>query len=311
MTATTGLHARSRRISCWASRARSAALLLGLCLLPHVAQAACAVTKRTSVPFTRRNGLLMVDVTVNGTAVRFQLDTGAERSVLSVAAADRLHLRRDEWVSTDIEGVGGRDRRRLGRPDSLLLAGLPLWRHTLVADDSLVVGPLPDGVDGLLGQDYLSPYDLELDPASSTVSLYAVAGCSGHFLPWSARYEATPLWRPVRNVLATPLRLEGKAIWAELDTGSQRSLITLPGMITLGLQAGGADTLRGFGPATMAARSQDFPSVQIGFLPAAPMSLEIAPVRTFRSLGALLGADWLGSHHVWISWATDQLFVAQ
>ena len=306
MTGRTGVKSRWQPISCWASRA----LLLGLTLLPLFAHAACTVSKRVSVPIVRTNGLLTVDVAVNGTPVRFLVDTGAERSVLSIPAAERMHLRRDEWVSTDIQGAGGRDRERLGRPDTLRLGELPLWRHTLVADNSLVVGPLPDGVDGLLGEDYLSPYDLELDPASNTMTLYAVEGCSGRFLPWTTPYDMTPLWRPAGNILATPLRLDGRAIWAMLDTGANTSAITLTGMIALGLGAGGGDTVHGFGRGSLAARTQNFPSVTVGFLPPAPMNLVIAPIRTLRSLGALLGADWLGTRHIWISWATDRLFVA-
>ncbi len=68
--------------------------------------------------------------------------------------------------------------------------------------------------------------------------------------------------------------------------------------------------MRGFGPDSVAARMQDFAVVQVGPLPAGNSAMLIAPIRTLRSIGALLGADWLSGRHVWISWATDQLFVA-
>ena len=166
-------------------------------------------------------------------------------------------------------------------------------------------------IAGLLGQDYLSPYDLDLDIQAGRLALYAVAGCAGRFLPWTGRYAALPAWRPVRNVLALPMRVGGKALQAELDSGAEATTLTLPGMVQLGLAAGGAGRMSGFGRDSLATRTQSFPAVQIGSLPAGPADLVIAPVRTLRSIGALLGADWLATRHVWVSWATDQVFVAE
>ena len=252
---------------------------------------------------------------MNGTTENFLLDTGAERTVVGLQAADRLHVARDEWVSTDMQGAGGRDRRRLGRPASLTLAGIPLHRHTVAADNSVVIGPIPDQIEGkpvagLLGEDMLSPFDLDLDIAAGTLTLYDVAGCSGRFLPWRGAYVAIPAWRPVRNILAVPVRVGSVTLQAMLDSGALRSTITLPGMIQLGLDGGGTGRVAGFGAGTVAAHLQAFSAVQVGPLPAAPLEMVVAPIRTLRSLGALLGADWLGGRRVWISWATDQVFVA-
>ena len=261
-------------------------------------------------------GLVLVPVAINGAVEPFVLDTGAERSVVGLAAADRLRLARDEWVSTDIQGAGGVDRRRLGRPSSLSLGGLALRRRTVAADDSVVVGPIPDTVAGhpvagLLGADFLSPYDLDLDIPAGRVTLYSVAGCAGRFLPWTEPYAALPAWRPVRNVMTLAMQVGGKALQAELDSGTATTTLTLPGMVQLGLAAGGADRVRGFGAGSLAVHVQRFPAVQVGSLPAAPADLAVAPVRTLRSVGALLGADWLATRHVWVSWATDQVFVAR
>ncbi len=295
---------------CWL-----AAAVLVLALACHHASAACQATPRATIALRRAGTGILVPVTVNGAVVDFLLDTGAERTVIGLQAADRLHIARDEWVSTDMQGAGGRDRRRLGRPASLALGGLALRRHTVAADNSVVIGPIPEAANGvpiagLLGEDFLSPFDLDLDVAGGTMTLYDVTGCSGRFLPWRGGYDAVAAWRPVRNVLAVPLRVGGTALQAMLDSGALHSVVTLPGMIQLGLVAGGSDAVRGFGPASVAAREQSFASVQVAGLPPAPMDLLIAPVRTLRSIGALLGADWLSGRHVWISWATDQLFVA-
>ena len=298
----------------WLLRSAAAALA-GLIAAGPASWAACQVRPRATLPIERAGTGILVPVTLNGITERFLLDTGAERSVIGLDAADRLHVARDEWVSTDIQGTGGRDRRRLGRPTSLSLAGLALHRHTVAADNSVVIGPLPEQVEGrpiagLLGQDFLSPFDLDLDLAAGTLTLYEVEGCAGRFLPWRGGYQAVPAWRPVRNVLAVPLRVGTASLQALLDTGALHSVITLPGMIQLGLVAGGTDRVTGFGPGSLAAHMQPFGSVQVGALPPGPLDMVVAPIRTLRSLGALLGADWFSGRHVWISWATNQVFVA-
>ena len=309
----TGASARwRRRLGRPAARAAALAALL---LAGQQVQAACRVTARATVTLQRAGTAILVPVTLNGVTSAFLLDTGAERTVVGLQAADRLHIARDEWVSTDIQGAGGRDRRRLGRPASLALDGLALRRHTVAADNSVVIGPIPETVEGvpiagLLGQDFLSPFDVDLDLAAGTLTLYSVAGCSGRFLPWRGAYAAVAAWRPVRNVLAVTLRVGGATLQAMLDSGALHSVVTLPGMVQLGLAAGGTDAVRGFGPATLAAHMQSFASVQVAPLPPAPMDMVVAPIRTLRSIGALLGADWLSGRHVWVSWATDQLFVA-
>ena len=288
--------------------------LFFLCWTATAASAACRVERRATVPVTRAGSLLLVPASINGSVVDFILDTGAERSVVGLAAADRLHLARDEWVSTDIIGAGGRDRRRLGRPASFSLGGIVLRRHTVAADNSVVVGPMTDQVDGrqvagLLGEDYLSPFDLDLDIGAGTLTLYSVSGCAGRFLPWTEHYTAIAAWRPVRNILMLPMRIGGTTLQAELDSGASATTVTFSGMLALGLAGGGGDTVRGFGAGSLAARTQHFPAVQIGDMQAAPADLVVAPIHTLRSVGALLGADWLAKFHVWISWATDQVFV--
>ena len=286
-----------------------------LCLLATPAYAACRVERRATVPVTRAGGLLLVPASINGTMVDFVLDTGAERSVVGLAAADRLHLARDEWVSTDSTGAGGRDRRRLGRPASFSLGGIALRRHTVAADSSVVVGPVLDQVDGrpvagLLGEDFLSPFDLDLNIGAGTLTLYSVSDCAGRFLPWTEHYTAIAAWRPVRNMLMLPMRIGGTSLQAELDSGAAATTVTFFGMLPLGLAAGGGITVRGFGAGSLAARTQHFPAVQIGDMTAAPADLLVAPIHTLRSVGVLLGADWLAKWHVWVSWATDQVFVA-
>jgi Aspartyl protease len=296
----------------WVVRSAVVAALLML-FAGHPASAACRVEPRATIPVQRVGGAILVPVAVNGITADFVLDTGAERSVVGLQAATRLALARDEWVSTDMLGTGGFDRRRLGRPRSLMLGGIALRRHTVAADNSLVVGPIMETiaghpVAGLLGEDFLSPFDLDLDVAAGTLKLFDVTGCSGAFVPWPGHVTAIAAMRPVRNILVLPVAVAGRALEAQLDTGASASVIMAPGMAKLGLLPGGGEPLRGFGNGIQHAHAQSF-SLQVGSTPAAATTLLVAPIHGLRSIDMLLGADWVGVRRIWISWATNQVFL--
>ena len=276
--------------------------------------AACSVTARRTVPVEMAGGLMVVSVAVNGVASPFVLDTGAERSVIGTQAALALHVARDEWVSTDMLGLGGRDRQRLGRPASLSLDGIALRRNTMAADNTVVIGAIPTQVAGhpiagLLGQDFLSPFDLDLDPAHGRVTLYDVSGCAGDFLPWREPYTGVQATRLVRNLLAVPVEVNGLPLRATVDTGSQMSVVTAPGAQRLGLPPGGDVRVAGFGPGIETGRLERL-NIRFGGATSAAMALLVTQAHLMRSIEMVLGQDWLSHRHVWISWSTGQVLVA-
>ncbi len=287
------------------------ALLAGL-----PARAACRVERLASVPVTViGGGTLLVPVTINGMREDFVLDTGAERSVITPAAAEKVGLTRDAWVSADMQGVGGHNANRLGRPRSFSLGGIALRRRTMAADNSIAVATLASNVPahpiaGLLGQDFLSNYDLDLDVRHGTLGVYDVSGCTGWFLPWPGHYSAIAAFRPVRDTLMLPVTINGHTMMAELDSGSARSVVLAPGMVQLGLAPGGGVTLRGLGAGSVTAHLQRFDTLRVGDETIPSVEMLVAPFHALRIVSVLLGADWLQARRVWISWTTDQVFVA-
>jgi len=298
-------------------------LVLFACVLgwQGTARAACEVDERTAVPFTLTSGHLLVPLTVNGITASFVLDTGAERSLVTPDAVRRLDLALDRWVGTTMRGVGGVVEHQNAVPRSLTLGGVALRRHTITHDISLTVGALPEmGVgaptDGLLGRDLLSVFDLELDMAGHRLTLYDVHGCSGRFLPWTSPYASVPAETPMTHALILPITLDGNRLTALLDTGASASMITLQGMIRLGLTpaslAGDPGGMaRGVGRQAPEMRRHRFASLLIGSETLHNPELWVAPVRMVPFVDALLGADWLAMHRrVWISFATSQVFFA-
>ena len=296
------------------SFASGAFVLLAL-LACGPARAACRVEQQATVPVAMAGGVPLVPVEINGMQESFVLDTGAERSVIGPQAALRVGLARDEWVSTDMQGVGGRDATRLGRPRTLTFGGIALRRHTMAADNSIAVATIPETIGGrpvagLLGQDYLSTFDLDLDVAHGTLGLFDVSGCTGAFLPWTGHYTTIPAYRPVRNILLMPVSVDGQSLEAQLDSGSSNSVVIAPGIERLRLAAGGDERVHGLGAGSIAAHPQRFATVRVGSETLPDMTMLVAPYHALRITDMLLGADWLRNRRVWVSWATNQIFVA-
>ncbi len=260
-------------------------------------------------------------VEVNGVTASFLMDTGAQRSVVSEAAVKRLGVARDEWVGTTMSGIGGVNDRANANPRSLALGGVPLVRRTLRRDTSLTVGILPSSsvpgevVDGLLGRDYLSEFDLDLDVASRQMELYQASGCSGRFLPWAGDYVAIPVSNPTESALLIPVLLDGVPLRAMLDSGASGSLLAAPGMFRMKLGLGDLENdpsipVGGLGAHTVIMRQHRFRTLRVGPQTMDAPLLWVAPVRLSPIADMLLGADWLAARRVWISYATRQIFVA-
>ena len=297
-------------------------LLLACLLVPAAARSACVVDNKATVPLDVGGGTITVPVAINGAIATMILDTGAQRSILTEAAAHRLNVARDEWVGTTMRGIGGIASRPNADPRTLTLGGVPLVRRTLNHDTSLTVGVIPHTrfgnvvIDGALGRDFLALFDLDLDVPDRRLTLYQVRGYGGHFLPWQGGYAGVPVSLLDQDAVIVPVTLDGTPLRALLDTGSGSSLVAAPGLFRLGLQLDGfandpAVQVSGAGAHVVTMHRHMFRSLQVGGQATGAPVIWVAPgVHLTPIVDMLLGADWLAERRVWISYATRQLFVA-
>ena len=297
----------------WIPKAVRSAIVTGF--LAVGSAAACDVQPRATVPVDISGSLMVAPVQVNGIAGRFIVDTGAARTVVTPAAVARFGLELDEWTATTMRGVGGVERRRNAMPRSVTLGGVALRRRSLSGDSILRVAALPvgDGIDGLLGRDFLSVFDVDLDPARRIMALFTVEGCSGRFVPWPDGYEEIPMDPPLDGALLVPAVLDGVRLRALLDTGASRTVLSLSGMARMGLTVGGdaPEVISGVGPRRVTAWPHWFRGLRIGSdVTVAPMLLA-APIPLQPVSDLLVGLDWIQGRRLWISWSTRRLFVAK
>jgi hypothetical protein len=266
--------------------------------------------------------VILAPVAVNSITGSFILDTGAAQTVVTPDAVAKFGLALDEWTSSTMRGVGGIERHRNGDPSSVELGGVALRRRSLARDATLRVATLPRSaanghkIDGLLGRDFLSLFDLALDLPHRSLTLYEVRGCTKRFLPWTEDYASVPVENPADSALVVPVELDGVPLRALVDSGAGSTLIAAPGMARLGLGldrlAGDAsEIVSGMGPHTVTMWQHRFHTLRVGGEISADPVFIVAPIALNPIADMLLGADWLLPRKVWISYATRQIFVSR
>ena len=206
-------------------------MLLGGIAMMAACTTAVALPGAVAVPVDVADGRCVVAVLLDGRVARMVVDTGAERTLVTRAAAQRLGLRRDLWVDTPMEGAGGQVERHpnvdVGSPS---LGKMALFQET-GRGLSLAVTDLNLGdADGLLGSDLLRHFTLDLDmPKARLVLLPAggtmAAGNCVQLRPWA------------RGLLLCPVRVDQQELTALVDTGAGATLINARGLHRLGITA--------------------------------------------------------------------------
>jgi predicted aspartyl protease len=273
------------------SAGRRQVLLGGLCLAGGAARAA--------VPMQMAGGQMVVPVVLDGQMARMVVDTGAERTVLTRAAVARLGLRLDPYVDSILRGAGGRlETYRNADVGHASLGGMRLTQRA-GAKLSLSVTDMALGADGLLGGDLLRHFTLTLDFAAGTLALGPAGSRAGG--------NAVALRRLWPDLLLAPVRLDGRALVALVDTGAAGSMLNRRGMARLGLTPA---ALRGDRAAEMGALGgrtagwwHRFASCSVGSL-SVPAPLMLVAEVPEPGFDMILGLDILGRQRLALSYGT-------
>lgn len=260
------------------------------------------------------HGLPLVSARINGAAVPLILDTGAEETVLTAAAALRLGLTSHREYPRSLRSVSGGIATGQARIESLAAAGGGV-RDFFVLVGSLSL-PSVAGVQpaGLLGGDFLSHFDVDLDLADGRLRLYP-PGCAPARPPWRIRYTTIPANLSIDGRLFFPVALDGHRLFAFIDTGAQVSTIDTAAAAGLGLSkaeiAGDpAARLRGISAAPVEAHVHRFSWLRIGGETVRGPVLVVTALN-LPDADIVLGLDFLHGRRVWFSYQTHRIFLAQ
>jgi predicted aspartyl protease len=200
-----------------------------------VAQSRCKFVRMAEWPVRLVGGHIVTDGAINGKKVAIILDTGAQRTIMLRSAAVRLDLPRHELRGSPMYGMRGElrletatvDEFRLGESGSSAL-------QLLVAGE----GTFAEGIDMLLGEDFLHNFDVEFDLAHRAVRLFVPKDCDGISLAyWTRDPPGEVEIEPIRAgqlamafaegpQIAFTVKINDRPIYAILDSGASSSVMT-------------------------------------------------------------------------------------
>ena len=124
-----------------------------------------AAADPTVVPYAA-GGPLVVTAALDGVPVRLLVDTGADRTIISLAAAGRAGLAGAPGTPVQLSGVGGRVAGVEVTVATLDLAGSRIGNFRVIVHDAGVAN-----ADGLLGRDVLDAFTLTVDAVGGRATI--------------------------------------------------------------------------------------------------------------------------------------------
>ncbi len=279
---------------------------------PVLASQSCTLTRRASVPVSLP-GIPLVAAEINGRPATLILDTGAEYSVLTGAAARRLGVTTRYDFARTMGGIGREMRTGDAKLDSFRLGGVLLRDpRILVGDVVLHIGA--SDPDGLLGASVLGDFDLDIDLPRRRLTLYDRVDCARLQPPWTGRYATLEMTRSLSGHPFFPVTINGHTLSATLDTGAQRTVLAARAAPGAGVGADSQLATREL--RTQGAAGEIVPAslhlvreFRVGGEPIRTPIL-VAPAALPRDIDALLGLDFLMTHRVWLSYGSRRMFLA-
>ena len=279
------------------------------------ARLGCSLVRVATMPLETHGDLLFVRGRILGNPVFLLVDTGAERTLLTETAVERLHLPRDYQHATRTYGIGS----STASWDAQLPGGLTLG-GTRFPEENVTVGRFDmmrfagEAADGLLGADILLAFDLDIDAPNHRLTLYrARRGCPDGGPPWNETYLRLDGIATRGDRMLIPFVLDGVVGLGVLDTGAQLSTISTRMAERVGLDEGelaadGTVMAHGAAPDQIAVRIHRFRELRVG--PSVIDRPTLPVVAMSDGMGdALVGADFLQGRRVWLSFATNRAYV--
>lgn len=278
------------------------------------AHASCKL-ESVEVPIYMTGQRPYVNGGINGTDVRFLVDSGAMFSTIAPAAADKLGLRRRRAPDNlRVYGIGGRADIDLTRVERFTLKDSTFENVEFIVEGSLP-GP---GAVGLLGQNFLGYADVEYDLANGTMRLHSPnEDCRTVSLAYWAKslpvveVELEPLRGRYLSRLAAYASINGVKMHVVFDTGASISILSSQAAERVGL----SPSAEGVAPAGRA-RGVGSREIQTWIGPVKSFTLGGEQITNTRlrfgdfslDTDMLIGADFFLSHRLYFAKSQSKVY---
>jgi predicted aspartyl protease len=281
---------------------------------PIAAGGGCGTVRLGEATVATLRNAPIVTLSANEVPVTVVIDTGAETTILTPAVAQRIGAQRPQIeFQRQLRGIGGTLPTTEVELRSFTVGGVPIpWRRVRVAPINVAnvfSGPL----DGVLGADSLSSFDVDLDLPGHRMALYEKQTCPGARPAWTEPYARIGAGRSRADHLFFPIQLDGRRTDAFVDTGSQFTVLSTRAALDLGVNAAvlardRVATVRGAAAEQLAAHVHRFAQLEIGAETIHNPEIIVTDV-TLSDADLVLGIDFLRPRRIWFSYGSQQIFI--
>jgi predicted aspartyl protease len=290
--------------------------------------AQCTMTLLADIPLTMQHNQPLIAASINGRPVNMLLDTGATKTILFRAWAKELNLPISP-IDMKAYGVDGQADAGI-----VMVRDFGLSRAMVHKLQMLAVGgkDAPVSAAGLLGEDVVSNWDLDMDFSAGKVRLFQPKDCKGEQVIsiWGATsYSVLPLVAPPPDTryLWAHVQINGRQVLAMFDTGAGRSVVTTQALQRLGLtpetQTQSAGALHGVASRGLKTSGATFASMSIGQESIQNVELNISdlfsrnkavmsgsaiPQNIMDNPDILIGADFFLAHHAYVARSQGKIY---
>lgn len=285
--------------------------------------AACGLKLAGDAPLVVQQSKALVDVAAAGNHVLFLLDTGSTQTLLRRTTAERLKLAYVDGGAIQGFGPGGPAVGQVALLSGASVGGLALPELKIPVPPDKEVGVISGDVGGILGMDVMARYETDLDIPNRRVRFFTGEPCPGDTLGFQgATANIRAGWVGAaqnRNRLDPRVYLsgtmDGHAVMALLDSGSQRTLLFQDMAASLGVTRDETAKdptilLRGIGVTQVRVPRHRIAELRFGAAVLRDQEVLVAPRGYSDDNAMILGMDYLEAHRVWLAPARQAALVA-
>jgi predicted aspartyl protease len=277
---------------------------------------ACGGKRIGEITVATLNRMPIVTLLANKVPVVLLLDTGAQRTILTPAVAERIGAQPPR-VEFDrrMRGIARTMDTREVELHSFTIGGVAIpWRRIAVVAatlPSVFSGPL----DGVLGADVLSAFDVDVDLAQDRIVLHEPQSCPEAAPDWSAPYVTISTGLSAGEHLFFPVQLDGRRVYAIVDTGAQMTALSTRTARALGvsettLAQEKVMTIRGSAGEQLSGHIHRFARLDVSGEALHNPEIIVADL-TLSDADLVLGVDFIRSRRVWFSYRSRQIFLSR
>ncbi len=270
-----------------------------------------------------RSGHLIAPMVIGGEELIFILDTGASTSVVTPATQARLGWKDEDGTPVSAQGANGEvaDVRVFSVDEATMGPRTYKDLGVAVMDLAHLEAKLDRNIAGILGRNFLSRHELEVDFAHDTVRLHPPGSVAAGTVDLDGLH-AVPYQSFRAGLIRIDVGLDGSDPFpAVLDLGAARSVVNVRAAEAAGKRRGkglrkAPEALLGADGRPLPALIGTFDAITVGEATFEDPELHVADLGVFATLeidqgpAMVMGLDLMRGRRLIIDYSGQQLFVS-